>query len=225
MEFQVRIIHSFIGVVSADAQAVGPLETWSIVQREAGFLFQSVSYQTFLQAVEDPSVFGRSESTSLTTAGSCRCDSKVFHDVICFISVWHCIQGGWISRILDFELSICRYNIVEKIEKVWHHRAQEATFKSSGRDSKEETNECGFFRTGGIVYHFIYPFNSKLKLFRSRTQSGNRARLDFSEQELEELAKAREEGKLHEALLERRSKVKADRYCKWKNLISTFFYI
>lgn len=31
----------------------------------------------------------------------------------------------------------------------------------------------------------------------------------------EDLKKARVEGNLHETLLDRRSKMKADRYCKW----------
>lgn len=45
-------------------------------------------------------------------------------------------------------------------------------------------------------------------------QSFQDRRLRVSEEDNTQLKKARHDGKLHEAMLDRREKMKADRYCK-----------
>ncbi len=48
----------------------------------------------------------------------------------------------------------------------------------------------------------------------TRFQSWQDGKLRVSEQDKRELKVAKEQGKLHEQLLDRREKMKADRYCK-----------
>ncbi|EDQ91477.1 uncharacterized protein MONBRDRAFT_15040 [Monosiga brevicollis MX1] len=50
--------------------------------------------------------------------------------------------------------------------------------------------------------------------FAMRFQSGKNGKWQVSEEDARDLGSARRQGRLHESLLDRRAKVKADRYCK-----------
>lgn len=51
-------------------------------------------------------------------------------------------------------------------------------------------------------------------VFRKKFQKFQDKKLRINKSDVKELEAAKEEGNLHETLLDRRSKMKADRYCK-----------
>ena len=51
-------------------------------------------------------------------------------------------------------------------------------------------------------------------LFSKKFQSWGGGRVHMSKSDTRELKKAKEEGRIAEAMLDRRAKVKSDRYCK-----------
>jgi protein FRG1 len=61
---------------------------------------------------------------------------------------------------------------------------------------------------------FIVSSHANAVFFRRKFQKFQDKKLRVNTDDRSELERARLEGNLHEALLDRRSKMKADRYCK-----------
>lgn len=166
-----RYSSCIIGSVSADALAVGPLETWIVHKQEQGFIFESATYQSFMQAVEDPLIYRTTSEQSapmLTTAGSVRGDSRS--------------AGFRESWQINCQSSEKKKRLLKRLEQQKKKRDNAAAM---------ELEEL------------------------ARMQSGTHSsQLQFDQEGLEAIAEARAHGNLHEALLERRSKIKSDRYCK-----------
>lgn len=58
-----------------------------------------------------------------------------------------------------------------------------------------------------------------ISFFSRKFQKFQDKKLRINKEDRTQLDKAKSEGTLHETLLDRRSKMKADRYCKWNNSI------
>lgn len=67
-----------------------------------------------------------------------------------------------------------------------------------------------------IILPFLVCSSTKIILLslRKKFQSFQDRRIKVSEEEVSNVKRAKTEGNLHEVLLDRRSKQKADRYCK-----------
>lgn len=57
------------------------------------------------------------------------------------------------------------------------------------------------------IFSFAFFFSKKFQKFQDK-------KLRINKNDIKELEAAKDKGTLHEALLDRRSKMKADRYCK-----------
>lgn len=57
------------------------------------------------------------------------------------------------------------------------------------------------------IHKYLFDFRKKFQKFQDK-------KLRINKNDVKELESAKEKGTLHEALLDRRSKMKADRYCK-----------
>lgn len=59
-----------------------------------------------------------------------------------------------------------------------------------------------------------YKFNNCLFCFSKKFQKFQDKKIKVNPEDKKELKKAQKDGTFHEAMLDRRSKMKADRYCK-----------
>jgi hypothetical protein len=63
-------------------------------------------------------------------------------------------------------------------------------------------------RNEGLTYPVVYPF------CRKKNQSWGGGKLHMTREDSKRLKKAKSEGRINEAMLDRRALMKADRYCK-----------
>jgi len=64
------------------------------------------------------------------------------------------------------------------------------------------------------IYIYIFQYLSIFIIYSKRYQSWGNGRLVMPNQDLHDLRKAKKSGKMHEAMLDRREKLKSDSYCK-----------
>lgn len=65
-----------------------------------------------------------------------------------------------------------------------------------------------------LYYYYYYFFSLLLFFYRRKFQKFQDKKLRINKDDRSQLEAAKTQGVLHETLLDRRSKMKADRYCK-----------
>ncbi|KAF9349333.1 hypothetical protein BGX34_001854 [Mortierella sp. NVP85] len=159
------------GIVSADSEAIGMREEWTVVIRtdeEGGICLQS-HYGKFLSVDEVAAGEGKkgsSSSSSAISAPSTKFQVRADSDVIGFGEIF------------------------------------QAKIQARFRKKVKKTNEARISTKD-------YEFEQSRKF-----QTWNHGRVVVSQEDSGELRKARKEGRMSEALLDRREKLKSDRYCK-----------
>ncbi|KAK3818492.1 MAG: FRG1-like family-domain-containing protein [Benniella sp.] len=158
------------GIVSADSEAIGMREEWTVVVRtdeEGGICLQS-HYGKFLSVDEVAAGESKkgSSSSSAISGPSTKFQVRADSDVIGFGEIF------------------------------------QAKIQARFRKKVKKTNEARISTKD-------YEFEQSRKF-----QTWNHGRVVVSQEDSGELRKAKKEGRMSEALLDRREKLKSDRYCK-----------
>ncbi|CAG8448464.1 2240_t:CDS:2 [Acaulospora morrowiae] len=138
------------GIITADREAIGPQEEWTLVIRNDGVALQS------------------------------------YYDK--FLSVDEIADGGFRLRADAESIGFC---------ETWIVKCQ-ARFRKKAKSDKKEVRKIDELEIEQI----------------KKYQTWGGGRIKTTKEDVTELRKAKKEGKMAEALLDRREKVKADRYCK-----------
>ncbi|KAG0269226.1 hypothetical protein DFQ27_004466 [Actinomortierella ambigua] len=168
------------GVVTAQAEAIGMQEEWTMIVRDDHGLALQNHYGKFLSVDE---VASTSTSSSSSSKGKSSSSSSKFQ-----------------IRADAETIGFCE-SFTAKIQARFRQKASTSKRKKDGEDEEDEEDDLD--KEASLEHEQTRKY-----------QTWSHGRVVVSERNARELKRARLDGRLNEALLDRREKVKSDRYCK-----------